>query len=117
MDIYNRQVHLPDNVLNLVPTGVFRLKYSRHATDECYRDKKPIPMFRTITVDKNRVVEVYVESGNLVKFVFRMSFSKDYDVVFVLAKSNNNLFVITNWLNRVNDYHCTLHTSRLAGAN
>ncbi len=92
-----------------IDIGIVKLRYSNHAL---YRMRqRGIRPLKEIDIKKGTVVETYHElnTGRINKITVRIRYNKEYDKVYVLNYSGREyLFVITCWLNHINDNHATL---------
>lgn len=64
-----------------------------------------IPMPSKEVLKRGKVFEYYKEDGKMLKFVIRCPYNAKNDVIYVIKP---NGFIITSWLNAVDDEHETL---------
>lgn len=112
MTLYHKDIRLPDG-FTWPKSGTRMLAWTRHAEDARYDERGIVPKSRKIDLTGTTVVEVEVLDGKVSKVVFRKSWSKGLDIVYVVIPGRVWL-VKTVWFNRSDDNHKTLDHSRYA---
>lgn len=94
----NRKVRIP-------------LKYGSHARQEALADRYgKINLPKEIKIENATPIEVEVIDNRINKIVFRQSHDAENDIAIVVLMADG--FVKTVWLNRKDDNHRTLNTSK-----
>jgi len=108
--LWHSDIRLPDGFV--APTGKVELTYTEHALKACQDDRYGvIRTFKTLNLNRFRVVEVETVDGEVVKLVIRGQYCERYDVV--LAVIPGEAFTVkTAWLNSRYDAHGTLDRSK-----
>lgn len=94
-----------------VLNGNLNLTYSRHAIEEVVNDEqgnfvKYIPKAINTSNGEAQLMEVEVENGRSIKWLYRVKLFKNYDLVLVVIENDRKpgeFFVKTAWVNK-NDY-------------
>lgn len=112
MDLYHSEIRLPDGFV--APKGRVALRYTSHARHACDTDRYGrIRMLKGMTLDRFAIIEVGVESGRVVKIVYRGRYDEQHDIVIVVIPSKTAPWTVkTVWLNEAGDSHQTLDRSR-----
>lgn len=114
MTLWHADIRLPDGAV--LPRTVVNLEWSRHADGERTKDRyhSEIPAFPALPLHLCRIIEVETEGRAITKWVVRIPWRGDLDLVFVLIPRKGSWFVKTVWINERNDSHKTLDRSRYA---
>lgn len=112
MDLYHKDIRLPDNFRGLPPTNV-NLKWTRHATEARTNDRYGyVPAWENINLREAEVIEVGMSSGYLVHLLLRLPYDGRKDILMAVKPIARKPWVVkTVWLNKVNDKHRTLNKS------
>lgn len=112
MDLYHKDIRLPDNFRGLPPTNV-NLKWTRHATEARTNDRYGyVPAWESINLREAEVIEVGMSSGYLVHLLIRLPYDGRKDILMAVKPIARRPWVVkTVWLNKVNDKHRTLNKS------
>ena len=110
-----KNVQLNPELAN-IELGEIKLEYTNHAKNQLI--KRNINYMQFINIVKGSVVETEQDSKTKKtnKLVVRVPYDNYTDKVYVLVegKYNQQLRVLTVWLNQRNDKHTTLNVTRLA---
>ena len=105
LELYHTEIGFPKNIQ--LPEGVFNLSYSYHAKNASYDDRYGhMSLPNTLNVDNAKLIEIEVENNEVVKGVYRTSYSDDLDLIIVMIPQTS--FVKTVWFNKTTDTHTTL---------
>lgn len=101
---YHRDVFMP--AAETLAHKVYSLKYSRHAQEQCIKDRYGIirPIF-SVAVDKSNLIELTVLGNSVEKLMVRVKHDDSTDLCLVFLKDG---LVKTCWLCRREDTHKTL---------
>jgi len=109
MALYHKFLGFPENT-NL-PNGFINLKYSKHATFAAMTDRYGhINLPSDISIKESNIIEIEIVKSNIIKYVYRTKYNKEYDLILVIMPGNN--LVKTVWLNSVYDKHKTLNEAK-----
>ncbi len=112
MPLYHAEIGFPKMDF---PQGVFPLTYSNHAIIASKNDrygKVNLPIH--ITARNENLVEIETQGSAIVKLVYRIAYSAEYDLILAISVVGGQWHVKTVWLNSVNDCHRTLKRSAYA---
>ena len=116
--LFHRDIGIPDYAKRqLAALPVLQLGYTHHAQRACLDDKNG-SVFCPPALYKFKVknlIEVEVINGTVTKFVVRLEFEPDRDLVLVIqvdAYCPRQGFVRTLWTNLKTDQHNTLDASK-----
>jgi len=114
--LYHKDIGFPEAVeqaLNSAKEKGTRIKlwYGKHAYRAAHSDRYgTINLPKRIAVAEAEAVEVEVVENVLTKVVFRVHYDEIHDLAVVVMLKDG--FVKTVWLNRKDDQHRTLNTSK-----
>jgi len=115
--LYHRDVGFPKNWVELLPRNFrptnIKLTYGSHARKEALSDKYgSIELPQTLAFNKDALYlfEIEIKDGKVVKLGVRKSHDELNDLIIIFQP--NDGFVRTVWLNRKEDSHKTLDTSK-----
>ena len=112
MALYHKDVFLPAAARAL--RFAVMLRYSAHARQAAKTDRYgDISLPHVFNSDDAELIEVEVENSKVRKMVYRQPYNRENDLVIVM---NPDGLVRTVWLNRNNDAHHTLDTTKYATA-
>ena len=108
MKVYHKSIGFPEG-LNLPEVLALEVSYTRHGLLRAkqYKVNRPKKLF----FFKSSLLEVHVtKRGNISKLIFRTSYSKKKDIVYVIGfvLCGFKAKVVTLWLNDKKDKHFTL---------
>ncbi len=87
---------------------IFKLHFTQHALRACLNDRYgPLKPSHEIKVTWDQIVEAEVTRGQWSKFVARLPYSQELDIIYVITAEER---VKTVWANKVTDKHGTLGT-------
>lgn len=115
---YHRDIGIPSNLT--VPQREVACDYTGHAERERYKDQfNFIPKLERVDLRECQVIEVSVSESRVSKILVRVPHptSARDDIVMVLRPGETKKHpwtVVTNWVNRRSDAHCTLDRSKYA---
>jgi hypothetical protein len=116
MDVYHRDIGFPPEFVK--PTGRVPIFYGAHARNAAQNDRYGrIRLQYSINLNNFDVIEVAFNSGDVVKYLFRGGYDKDYDLCIVLMPSARKWFCKTVWLNSKTDRHNTLDVTKYVTPN
>lgn len=112
MNIYHKDIYLPEKYLKTVIGNKISLNYSYHAKREIVNDKyglvKPLT---SILISGSNVIELYVNDwNNVFKILARTSQEQGLDSCLVINIMES--LVVTTWLCKSTDTHKTLDKSK-----
>lgn len=111
MALYHFQIGFPKGFNSNV--GKVRAQYTRHAYEAALTDRYGrIVLPRMVDTQDAQCVEVELDGGRVSKLVYRIAYSKNYDLVLVCIPVQGHFLVKTVWLNKRRDQHLTLDASR-----
>lgn len=113
---YHRNIFWPKNVIEDLPIGTYRVTYSLHALREAILDKYyTIPEISNLTLLEQNFIEAYYEYEDPVKFLYRFTLADGNDLCLIIKIENEEIFVITQWINKTTDKHKTLDKRKYEG--
>lgn len=102
--LYHKDMYLPK--INKIDKD-FKVEYTIHAIKAAYNDRyDEIVLPDTINLAKSDIIEIEVESGEIIKILIRTRYNSKYDLNLAIVPQT--LKVKTVWLNEKNDDHKTL---------
>lgn len=104
--LYHADLGIPDDIPG--PEGGAALRYTVHAVRAAAHEHVETMLPATLPLTF-QLVEVETLGGLPVKWVVRTRLDRDRDLVLVI---NHNYTVRTVWVNKVDDQHATLDTTR-----
>lgn len=108
--LYHFKIYIPENLKTRYGT-LSRLVYSNHAKQAALNDRYgKINCPISLNTDTAQVIEVEAEGNIVIKVVYRIPYSSQYDLC--LAVIPRQSFVKTVWLNDKCDLHKTLDMSK-----
>lgn len=111
--LFHKEIGFP-SWLSL-PKGVFSVFYSDHARNAMKDDRNgKIRPETQVNIDPYRIFEVETDhNNNVVKFLYRTRHDSKNDVIYAFCPFTQQAFTVkTVWLNRRNDKHATLDSSK-----
>ncbi|QGH79527.1 hypothetical protein SEA_LIMPID_226 [Streptomyces phage Limpid] len=111
--LYHTEIGLPEGFRK--PTERVRIRYGSHARMEAMKDRYGLirlPNF--LTLRRMRVIEVGMTNGKVSKILFRgrLDDTRDLCIVLIPGVDNKPWFCKTVWVNKNDDKHETLDTTR-----
>jgi hypothetical protein len=112
--LYHKDVFMPSSVKSL-EGKTFALRFSRHAMNACLNDRygQILPP-RNLTARVSEIIEIETQGNQIVKFVSRIAYNAQFDLMIVVMPDGFFGFVKTVWLNARTDSHKTLDRSKYA---
>lgn len=108
---YHTDIYMPEEAKRLEFATM--LRYSQHAKNAAKDDRYgQIDLPKVFDSRKATLIEAVVESGKVVKALYRMDYDTLHDLCLVIATAHDR--VLTVWLNRKDDEHHTLDRSQYA---
>ena len=105
--LYSKQFGLPTEVDQL-PSVIRNLVYCPHAIKVA--DERHIT--RPNNMWQSEIVEVLIEEGEISKVIYKLYYTKMYDLFLVMHVKNDKPFIVrTLWLSPKNEWH-NLNRSR-----
>ncbi|AXH49335.1 hypothetical protein HWB76_gp065 [Streptomyces phage Blueeyedbeauty] len=111
--LYHFEIGLPEGFQK--PEQRVRINYGRHARKEAFQDRYgriKLPSF--VTLGRFQVIEVGMVGDKVSKILFRgrLDETRDLCIVLIPGVDNQPWFCKTVWVNKNNDKHKTLDTTR-----
>lgn len=108
---YHTDIYMPEEAKRL--EFAMLLRYSQHAREAASDDRYgKIDLPKVFDSRKATLIEAVIESGRVVKALYRMDYDNLHDLCMVIAMRGDQ--VLTVWLNRKDDEHRTLDRSQYA---
>ena len=109
--LFHSDVYIPSRLLALCPTGKVEVTYGFHAQRSAKTDRYgEILLPASLFLSRESVIEIETENGRIVKVLYRLPYSKKYNLCVAFIPGQN--FVKTVWLNSTTDNHQTLDISK-----
>jgi hypothetical protein len=114
---YHKQVYFPADSPSKLDIFCQNLtaqdwSFSTHAIERIKDNGKLSNILTAIkkyAFDYQDIFEYYQDNGDIVKAVFRIGYTLQYDIIFVVSSEKN---LITVYLNDTQDKHFTLNTNQ-----
>lgn len=114
--LFNVQLGYPRWLKGTIPTGKKTIVFGEHARERMF-DKGGLRLPSSCIFDFSlfRVVEIETAGRIITKMVVRKTHNDEFDLCMaIIPKTKGVWFAKTVWLNRVDDNHSTLDTSRFS---
>jgi len=117
MQRYHKQVFFPADSFSKLDIFCQNLtvqgwSFSTHAIERIKDNGKLSDILNVIKdyeFDYQDIFEYYYDNGNIDRAVFRIDYTSQYDIIFVVSSEKN---LITVYLNDTNDKHFTLNINQ-----
>ena len=109
--LYHFQVGFPRDFNARV--GVVDLQYTQHALEAASKDRYGlIKLPKILNTHDALCIEVELDGAEVIKLVYRQSYSPDLDLCFAVSPARGHFKVRTAWLNSKADKHKTLDVTK-----
>lgn len=111
MGLYHFQVGFPKGFISRI--GTVPLQYTKHAQDAAAADRYgALKLPTSIDTNKAICIEAEIESGRVLKLVYRLGYTDTLDLIVVVVPCGLSFRAKTVWANLHTDKHATLNSER-----